>query len=188
MFFFATADSGLAAEEAARDKARAASGAAVPTGAFGGWQGRESALAEVLLTRGQAVHVWHKAACKPALPAFSFLQPCRRTAPPHHVPRPPAGQGGDEGGERAAALHQHLLVEFALSLLQGALKKGIINPRGPGAGGGRAAAGRSSVGEGAGVCAGSLPGHRPCRTGGHCSTGPSHELLDANKRSASLPA
>lgn len=42
--------------------------------------------------------------------------------------------GGDEGGERAAALHQHLLVEFALSLLQGALKKGIINPRGPGAG------------------------------------------------------
>lgn len=32
MFFFATADSGLAAEEAARDKAKAASGAAVPTG------------------------------------------------------------------------------------------------------------------------------------------------------------
>ncbi len=33
MFFYATADSGLAAEEAARDKAKAASGAAVPTGA-----------------------------------------------------------------------------------------------------------------------------------------------------------
>ncbi|PRW58885.1 small subunit processome component 20-like protein [Chlorella sorokiniana] len=74
MFFFATADSGLAAEEAARDKAKAAAGAAVPT-----------------------------------------------------------GKGGDDGGERAAALHQHLLVEFALSLLQGALRKGIINPRGPGA-------------------------------------------------------
>ena len=35
MFFFATADSGLAAEEAARDKAKAASGAAVPTGGLG---------------------------------------------------------------------------------------------------------------------------------------------------------
>ena len=38
-----------------------------------------------------------------------------------------------EGSERAA-LYQHLLVEFALTLLQGALKKGIINPRAPGAG------------------------------------------------------
>lgn len=47
----------------------------------------------------------------------------------------PTGKGGDDGGERAAALHQHLLVEFALSLLQGALRKGIINPRSPGAGG-----------------------------------------------------
>ncbi|KAL4434124.1 hypothetical protein ABPG75_000565 [Micractinium tetrahymenae] len=74
MFFFATADAGLAAEEAAREKAKAAAGAAVPTG------------------RGE----------------------------------------GDEA-ERAAALHQTLLVEFALSLLQGALRKGIINPRGPGA-------------------------------------------------------
>lgn len=75
MFFFATADAGLAAEEAARDTAKAASGAAVPT-----------------------------------------------------------GTGGEGGEERAAALHQHLLVEFALSLLQGALKKGLINPRAPDAG------------------------------------------------------
>ena len=35
MFFFATADAGLAAEEAARDTAKAASGAAVPTGTGG---------------------------------------------------------------------------------------------------------------------------------------------------------
>ena len=44
--------------------------------------------------------------------------------------------GKDNAGEGAerAALYQHLLVEFALTLLQGALKKGIINPRAPGAG------------------------------------------------------
>jgi hypothetical protein len=46
----------------------------------------------------------------------------------------PAGEGEGEGEEASAALHQHLLVEFALSLLQGALRKGIINPRAPGAG------------------------------------------------------
>ncbi|PSC76593.1 small subunit processome component 20-like protein [Micractinium conductrix] len=73
MFFFATADSGLAAEEAARDKAKAAAGAAVPSGR----------------------------------------------------------DGADES--RAVALHQHLLVEFALTLLHGALRKGLINPRAPGA-------------------------------------------------------
>ena len=32
----------------------------------------------------------------------------------------------------AAALHQHLLVEFALTLFQGALRKGLVNPRAPG--------------------------------------------------------
>ncbi len=36
MFFFATADSGLEAEEAARAKAKAAAGAALPTGETGG--------------------------------------------------------------------------------------------------------------------------------------------------------
>lgn len=36
------------------------------------------------------------------------------------------------------ALHQHLLVEFALTLLHGALRKGLINPRAPGAGAARA--------------------------------------------------
>lgn len=46
----------------------------------------------------------------------------------------PAGEGEGEGEGATAALHQHLLVEFALSLLQGALRKGIINPRAPGAG------------------------------------------------------
>lgn len=46
-----------------------------------------------------------------------------------------AGEGEGEGdGGATAALHQHLLVEFALSLLQGALRKGLINPRAPGAG------------------------------------------------------
>jgi hypothetical protein len=33
MFFYATADSGLTAEEAAREKAKAAAGAAIPNGA-----------------------------------------------------------------------------------------------------------------------------------------------------------
>lgn len=37
MFFFSTADSGLTAEEAARDKAKAAAGAAVPSGAWVYW-------------------------------------------------------------------------------------------------------------------------------------------------------
>lgn len=36
--------------------------------------------------------------------------------------------------DRAAALHQPLLVEFALTLLHGALKKGLLNPRAPEAG------------------------------------------------------
>jgi hypothetical protein len=50
----------------------------------------------------------------------------------HH----PFAAGKDDVGEGSerAALYQHLLVEFALTLLQGALKKGIINPRAPGAG------------------------------------------------------
>ncbi|EFN57812.1 hypothetical protein CHLNCDRAFT_51116 [Chlorella variabilis] len=46
------------------------------------------------------------------------------------------GEGEGDGGSSAAtaAMYQHLLVEFALSLLQGGLRKGTINPRSPGAG------------------------------------------------------
>ena len=54
-----------------------------------------------------------------------------------HVTHPTPGvRAGKEGGEDdRAALHQHLLVEFALSLLYGGLRKGLINPRAPNAGG-----------------------------------------------------
>ncbi|KAL4860053.1 Small subunit processome component 20 [Chlorella vulgaris] len=75
MFFYATADSGLTAEEAAREKAKAAAGAAIPNG----------------------------------------------------------NREGLDTDQAATALHQHLLVEFALSLFQGALRKNIVNPRSPSA-------------------------------------------------------
>ena len=67
-FFYATADAGLAAEEASRARAGAASGAAVRTG---------------------------------------------------------AGAAGESAAD-SAALHQHLLVEFALLLLAGGLKRGRV--------------------------------------------------------------
>eukprot|EP00887_Chlorella_sp_A99_P000887 scaffold5.g887.t1 len=76
MFLFATAEAGLAAEEAAREAAEGEAGAAVATGAS-----VEAAEAAAAAT--------------------------------------------------AAALHQHLLVEFALSLFLGVLKKGLVNPRAP---------------------------------------------------------
>ena len=56
--------------------------------------------------------------------------------PPTPVPPPSVAGAGSEASQ--AALHQHLLVEFALALLQGGLKKGIINPRAPDAGEARA--------------------------------------------------
>ena len=72
---FAITDAGLAAEEAARDKATAASGAAVRTEG-----GRKSA---------------------------------------------------EEAGEARKALHQPLLVEFALTTFKAALKKGLVPTQGP---------------------------------------------------------
>ena len=56
--------------------------------------------------------------------------------PPTPVPPPSVAGAGSEASQ--AALHQLLLVEFALALLQGGLKKGIINPRAPDAGEARA--------------------------------------------------
>jgi hypothetical protein len=50
MFFYATADSGLAAEEAARAKAKAAAGAAVPSG-----ERRQAAAAQPKAARGRAL-------------------------------------------------------------------------------------------------------------------------------------
>ena len=84
MFFFATADSGLAAEEAARDKAKAAAGAAVPSGgaahgaraALSPWLADNLLLMLAACTRHQAPSCLpaNKLTDYPLLPPFPCLQ------------------------------------------------------------------------------------------------------------------
>ena len=137
MFFFATADAGLTAEEAAREKAKAAAGAAVPSGeergGAGGGHARTHAGRPTVRPAGLLPWMGNVVAQLDSSCASSqnFALPAVR---PRASCSLPAGRGESNEAERAAALHQPLLVEFALSLLQGALRKGIINPRGPGAG------------------------------------------------------
>lgn len=87
-FVYAVVNAGIAAEEAARDKAKAASGAAT-----------DSATSPLLMSSG--------------------------------------GGKGNSSADLAtqSALHQHLLVEFALTMLQSGLKKGVIPLRGSSDGG-----------------------------------------------------